>query len=149
LLSKDAQHVAALCGEPMDRWYCETDEKEATMRAVKTVVLSVLGAAAALVGVIAVVKHFISPELHEKVLWSPLIEHRGRLSLLLAKIRAKKTDHDHQTPKETAVIALMTIFDLLLSRDQHYKYLWIQEQRAQRDAAQNGTGEPAGHTLPM
>jgi hypothetical protein len=128
---------------------CRSHQKEIRMRALRTVILSVLGVGAALVGVIAVVKNFISPELHEKLLWTPLIEHRGRLSLLLAKIRSKKSDHDHQTPKETAVIALMTIFDLLLSRDQHYKYLWIQEQRAQREAAQNGTGEPASQTLPM
>lgn len=119
------------------------------MRTVRTLIFSVLGVGAVVVGIVAVAKHFISPQLHEKLLWSPLIEHRGRLSLLLARIRARKHDHDHQTPQETAVIALMTIFDLLLSRDQHYKYLWIQEQRANAAAAENGTGEPASHTLPM
>ena len=120
------------------------------LRAVKTVIVSVIGFGFGLIAFVALIKNWMSPELHEKLLWVPLIEHRGRLSLLLAKIRAKKQDKDHQTPQETGVIALITLFDLLLSRDQHYKYLWLQEQREQKvkAASDNGASEKS-HALPM
>lgn len=117
------------------------------MRGLRNTLLSVLAFGGAVVAVIAAVKNFLSPELHERLLWSPLIEHRGRLSLLLARIRARKHDKDTQTLQETGVIALMTIFDLLLSRDQHYKYLWIQEQR-EKAAAANGANGAKTRVLP-
>lgn len=120
------------------------------LRAVKMAIVSVFGLGFALIAFVALIKNWMSPELHERLLWEPLIEHRGRLSLLLAKIRAKKQDKDDQTPKETGVIALITVFDLLLSRDQHYKYLWLQEQREQKAkaASENGATEHS-HALPM
>lgn len=118
------------------------------LRAIRTVLLGILAVGISFIAVITLIKNWISPELHEKLLWTPLIEHRGRLSLLLAKIRAKKQDKDHQTPQETSVIALITLFDLLLSRDQHYKYLWLQEQREKATAKDNGAKE-SSHALPM
>jgi hypothetical protein len=121
------------------------------MRAFRTFIVGTLTFIAGFVTVVALLKNRISPDLHETLLWSPLIEHRGRLSLLLAKIRSKKLDKDHQTPKETGVIALITLFDLLLSRDQHYKYLWLQEQREQAATAGNGVNgtKDRSQTLPM
>lgn len=120
------------------------------LRALRTGTIRIIGLGVGLVAFVALIKNRISPELHEQLLWTPLIDHRGRLSLLLAKIRARKQDKDHQTPQETGVVALITLFDLLLSRDQHYKYLWLQEQRDQQDkpASENGAAETS-HLLPM